>query len=109
MAESKLRSFEAPFVVFGSSGVAIRTRLKGLTSEDDTVLRAVGAHLGTLASGDLKRRCADGLDHSTDTWAQRKRDLTKESSSRWGRVDHQSDARPVGAVAARPVHPHPNP
>jgi IS605 OrfB family transposase len=83
MAESKLRPIEAPFVAFGPSGVAIRTRLKGLTSEDEEVLRAVGAHLGTLASRDLKRRCADGLDHSTDTWAERKRDLTEESSSRW--------------------------
>ena len=56
MAESKLRPIEAPFVAFGPSGVAIRTRLKGLTSEDEEVLRAVGAHLGTLASRDLKRR-----------------------------------------------------
>jgi hypothetical protein len=83
MAESKLRPIQAPFVALGPSGVAIRTRLKGLTSEDETVLRAVGAHLGTLASRDLKRRCAEGLDHSADTWAERKRDLTAESSSRW--------------------------
>jgi hypothetical protein len=107
MAESKLRPIEAPFVAAGPSGVAIRTRLKGLTSEDDKVLRAVGAHLGTLASRDLKRRCAEGLDHSTGTWAERKRDLTGESSSRWAGLDHQSGARPVGAVAACPVHPHP--
>jgi hypothetical protein len=49
MAESKLRPIEAPFIAFGPSGVAIRTRLKDLTSEDDKVLRAVGAHLGMLA------------------------------------------------------------
>lgn len=42
-----------------------------------------GRYLGALASRDLKRRCADGLDHSTGTWAQRKRDLTGDSSSRW--------------------------
>jgi IS605 OrfB family transposase len=46
-------------------------------------LRLVGAHLGTLASRDLARRCRDGLEHSTDTWAGRKRDLTVLSSSRW--------------------------
>lgn len=83
MAEVALRPIKAPFVVLGPSGVAIRTRLKGLTPEDVEVLRAVGAHLGMLASGDLKRRCADGMDHSADTWAQWKRDLTGQSSSRW--------------------------
>lgn len=83
MADSTLRTIEAPFVAPGPSGVAIRTSLKHLTSEDDKVLRLVGAHLGSLASKDLKRRCADGLGHSTDTWAERKRALTQESSSRW--------------------------
>ncbi|HZE33782.1 MAG TPA: IS200/IS605 family accessory protein TnpB-related protein [Actinoallomurus sp.] len=83
MAEARPRPIEAPFVALGPSGVAIRTRLKGLAPQDDKVLRAVGAHLGTLASMDLKRRCADGLEHSTDTWAERKRALTEESSSRW--------------------------
>ncbi|MGW0473966.1 IS200/IS605 family accessory protein TnpB-related protein [Streptomyces coeruleorubidus] len=77
------RELSAPFVVLGPSGVAIRTRLKGLTAGDEEVLRLVGAHLGSLASRDLKRRCADGLEHSTDTWAQRKRALSGESSSRW--------------------------
>ncbi|WP_236050358.1 hypothetical protein [Nonomuraea cypriaca] len=75
--------FDPPFVALSPSGVAIRTRLKGLTPEDDKVLRLVGAHLGSLASKDLKQRCAEGLEHSTDTWARRKRDLTGESSSRW--------------------------
>ncbi|MEU6325241.1 IS200/IS605 family accessory protein TnpB-related protein, partial [Streptomyces sp. NPDC047009] len=67
----------------GPSGVAIRTRLGHLSAADEEVLRLVGAHLGSLASKDLKRRCADGLEHSTDTWAGRKRALTGESSSRW--------------------------
>ncbi|MGW2940173.1 IS200/IS605 family accessory protein TnpB-related protein, partial [Streptomyces sp. NPDC001156] len=49
----------------------------------EEVLRLVGAHLGSLAARDLKRRCADGLEHSADRWAKRKRDLTGESSSRW--------------------------
>ncbi|GAA2904000.1 hypothetical protein GCM10011428_17450 [Streptomyces violaceus] len=77
-----LRELSAPFVALGPSGVAIRTRLKGLPG-DDEVLRRVGAHLGSLASRDLKRRCAERLEHSADTWAQRKRALTEESSSRW--------------------------
>ncbi|MEU0111295.1 IS200/IS605 family accessory protein TnpB-related protein [Streptomyces sp. NPDC006251] len=77
------RGLSAPFVVLGASGVAIRTRLKGLTVGDEEVLRLVGAHLGSLASRDLKRRCGEGLEHSTDTWARRKRALSGESSSRW--------------------------
>jgi IS605 OrfB family transposase len=63
--------------------VSIRDRLKHLTPEDEQVLRLVGAHLGSLASGDLKARCADGHEHSAPTWAARKRELTVLSSSRW--------------------------
>lgn len=85
MAEQKrpLRQIARPFVADGPSGVSVRDRLKGLTAEDEKVLRAVGEHMGRLASLDLARRVRDGLDHSTDTWAARKRDLTAESSSRW--------------------------
>ncbi|MEU1595922.1 IS200/IS605 family accessory protein TnpB-related protein [Streptomyces sp. NPDC005708] len=83
MPDEALRTIAAPFVAVGPSGVAIRTRIKGLTPDDDEVLRLVGAHLGSLASKDLKRRCAEGLEHSADTWAGRKRALTDESSSRW--------------------------
>ncbi|MFF7311476.1 IS200/IS605 family accessory protein TnpB-related protein [Streptomyces sp. NPDC008137] len=78
-----LREMAAPFVALGPSGVAVRDRLKHLTTEDENVLRLVGDHLGTLASRDLKARCAAGLDHDTEQWAQRKRTLTQESSSRW--------------------------
>ncbi|MFF1963683.1 IS200/IS605 family accessory protein TnpB-related protein, partial [Streptomyces sp. NPDC058232] len=77
-----LRELAASFVVPGPCGVAARGRLKHLTPEDEVVLRAVGAHQGALASRDLKARCANGLEHAADTWAARKRDLTKESSSR---------------------------
>ncbi|MFF3792947.1 IS200/IS605 family accessory protein TnpB-related protein [Streptomyces sp. NPDC001981] len=77
-----LRKLETPFVAPGPCGVAVRDRLKLLTSQDERVLRAVGAHQGALASRDLKTRCANGLEHGADTWAARKRDLTKESSSR---------------------------
>ncbi|PVC85320.1 IS200/IS605 family element transposase accessory protein TnpB [Streptomyces sp. CS131] len=77
-----VRGLAAPFVVPGPSGVAVRDRLKHLTAEDERVLRAVGEHQGTHASRDLKVRCAQGLQHSADTWAVRKRELTKVSSSR---------------------------
>ncbi|WP_207232361.1 hypothetical protein [Micromonospora kangleipakensis] len=83
MADSKLRPIDPPFVGLGPSGVAIRDRLKGLTPADEKVLRAVGEHLGVLAGRDLKARCAAGLDHDTDAWADRKRALTEDSSSRW--------------------------
>ncbi|MFD7276807.1 IS200/IS605 family accessory protein TnpB-related protein [Streptomyces sp. NPDC059862] len=78
-----LRKLAEPFVAPGPSGVAIRTRLKHLTPADEKVLRLVGAHLGTLASRDLKARCRDGLGHDAKAWAERKRDLTPQSSSRW--------------------------
>ncbi|MFC4472742.1 IS200/IS605 family accessory protein TnpB-related protein [Streptomyces xiangluensis] len=78
-----LRDVVEPFVASGPAGVAIRTRIKQLTPEDEKVLRLVGAHLGALASKDLRARCADGLEHSTDTWAARKRVLTPVASSRW--------------------------
>ncbi|MGX1503112.1 UNVERIFIED_CONTAM: IS605 OrfB family transposase [Streptomyces graminofaciens] len=78
-----LREVAAPFVVTGPSGVAVRDRLKGLTPEDEEVLRLVGAHLGSLASRDLKARCVEGLEHSAESWAVRKRELTGVSSSRW--------------------------
>ncbi|MBB3726274.1 transposase [Nonomuraea dietziae] len=86
MTENKkkqLRAIDAPFVALGPAGVTIRDRLGHLTPEDEKVLRLAGAHLGSLASRDLKARCADGLKHDTDMWAARKRDLTAESSSRW--------------------------
>lgn len=82
-AKKQLRTIDAPFVAPGPSGVAIRDRLKHLTDVDDKVLRLVGEHLGRLASLDLKNRCADGLDHDSDTWAARKQGLTADSSSRW--------------------------
>ena len=78
-----LREMAAPFVALGPSGVAVRDRLKHLTAQDENVLRLVGDHLGTLASRDLKARCAAGLDHDTGQWARRKRALTEACSSRW--------------------------
>ncbi len=77
------REVGAPFVVPGPSGVAVRDRLKRLSAEDERVLRLVGDHLGGLASRDLKARCAAALEHDAELWAERKRALTVESSSRW--------------------------
>ncbi|MFI6728642.1 hypothetical protein [Streptomyces atratus] len=67
-----LRPIARPFVALRPSGAAIRDRLRGLTSQDEEVLRLVGEYMGRLASRDLKTRCRDGLGHSTDTWAARK-------------------------------------
>ncbi|MEU0423622.1 IS200/IS605 family accessory protein TnpB-related protein [Streptomyces canus] len=78
-----MRELVASFVVPGPSGVAVRTRLKQLTPAEEKVLALVGAHLGSLASRDLKARCAQGLEHSAEAWAARKRALTAVSSSRW--------------------------
>ena len=65
MAEKKtLRQIGRSFVADGPSGVSIRDRLKGLTPEDEKVLRLAGAHMGRLGSRDLARRCSDGLEHS---------------------------------------------
>lgn len=78
-----VREMAAPFVALGPSGVAVRDRLRHLVAGDEEVLRLVGDHLGALASRDLRVRCADGLDHDGERWAERKRALTVESSSRW--------------------------
>ncbi|MFG3287529.1 IS200/IS605 family accessory protein TnpB-related protein [Streptomyces sp. NPDC048179] len=78
-----LREPAASFVVPGPSGVAIRDRLRHLGAADEKVLRLVGDHLGTLASRDLKARCAAGPEHDSGRWAERKRALSEESSSRW--------------------------
>jgi hypothetical protein len=79
----KLRPIVPSFVAPGPSGVAVRGRLKDLTPVDEKVLRAVGAHLGSLASRDLAQRCRDGLGYSAEAWAARKRELTGQCSSRW--------------------------
>ncbi|MFF7902118.1 IS200/IS605 family accessory protein TnpB-related protein [Streptomyces sp. NPDC007920] len=79
----RLREVSASFAVPGPSGVAISSGLKGLSGQDEFVLRQVGNLLGSLASRDLKARCAAGLDHDGEQWARRKRALTGESTARW--------------------------
>lgn len=78
-----LRQIAAPFVADPAAGVCTRTRLKGLTAADEDVLWQVGAHLGRLAGADLSTPVSAGVDHDSDAWAGRKRDLTAESTSRW--------------------------
>ncbi|MEV6030245.1 IS200/IS605 family accessory protein TnpB-related protein [Nonomuraea sp. NPDC052116] len=80
---AELRPIAPAFVSPGPSGVAVRDRLQHLIPTDEELLRLVGAHLGALASADLKTRSADGLEHCADTWADRKRELTVQSSARW--------------------------
>ena len=80
-----LRPVAAPFVAASPGGARVRTRLR-LSLEAEAVLRAVGAHLGSLAGKDLAARCAEGrLDAAgrARSRAVRKRALTAESSSRW--------------------------
>jgi hypothetical protein len=101
----ELRSIAPPFVASGSSGVAVRTRLKQLTPGDEQVLRLVSAHLGSLASKDLRARCRDGLSHSGKTWAVRKRGLTALSSSRWaGSITKATHDQWALARRSQPAH-----
>ncbi|MFF4374003.1 hypothetical protein ACFYZX_11425 [Nocardiopsis dassonvillei] len=87
--------------------MSVRDRLKGLTPRDETVLRAVGAHLGSLASTDLAARCADGSGHGKDSWAARKRELTAESSSRWaGALTKASNEQWALARRSQAAHLH---
>jgi hypothetical protein len=80
-----LRRIAAPFVAAAPAGARVRTRLR-VSAQDEAVLRAAGAHLGSLAGRDLAARCAEGrLDARGKgaSRAARKRALTGQSSSRW--------------------------
>ena len=82
---SGLRRIASPFVAAAPAGARVRARL-GVSPQDEAVLRAAGAHLGSLAGRDLAARCAEGrLDAKgrAGSRAWRKRALTAESSSRW--------------------------
>ena len=65
-----MRRIVVPFVVAPPAGARIRTRLR-VDAADERVLRAVGEHLGRLASGDLAARCR--LGRGDDQRADRKR------------------------------------
>ena len=80
-----LRPIAAPFVVAPPAGARVRTRLQ-MGDADVAVAQAVGAHLGSLAGGDLALRCRQGrLDAKAKAVSRtaRKQALTVQSSSRW--------------------------
>jgi hypothetical protein len=82
---SGLRPVAAPFVAAAPDGARVRTRLR-VSAGDEAVLRAVGAHLGSLAGRDLATRVREGqLDTKGKAASRvaRKHALTAESSSRW--------------------------
>src|SRR5580704_4153183 len=82
---ASLRPVAAPFVAAAPGGARVRARLRS-SPQDEAVLWAVGAHLGSLAGRDIAARCAEGrLDARgrARSRAVRKRALTAESSSRW--------------------------
>jgi hypothetical protein len=82
---SALREIAGPFVVAPPAGVRVRARLR-VSGTDAGVLREVGEYLGSLASGDLAARCAEGrLDAGQRARSRqvRKQELTAKSSSRW--------------------------
>ncbi|WP_405065609.1 hypothetical protein OG558_27465 [Kribbella sp. NBC_01510] len=102
---TRLRVIADPFVASPSTGVRIRDRIKGITAADEQVLRLVGEHLGRLASADLARRVHDGFDHDSERWADRKRDLTPLSSSRWaGSITKATNDQ--WSLARRAQHAH---
>lgn len=74
-----------------TTALRARTRLR-LSMTDVFVLAALGGLFAKLQGADLALRAAAGPDHDKDIWAERKRSLTKESSSRWaGRVTKKSN------------------
>jgi len=82
----RLRSISEPFVIAPPKGDRVCTRLK--VNENAAAVQHSGPHLGALAGSDLAVRCAQGKlapkAHS-DSRAARKRSLTAESSSRYGK------------------------
>ena len=87
------REIEEPFAVAPPGGVRVRTRLQ-VSGTDSQVLVAIGTHLGSLARGDLARRCRQArLDAAAraSSRRERKRSLTATSSSRSGRRNHSRE------------------
>lgn len=81
----RLRAISPPFVAGLPAGARVRTRLFA-DEADALVLDALGTYLGSLAGADLARRCHEGrLDAKGGALSrrERKRALTKGSSSRW--------------------------
>ena len=90
----RLRPIAEPFVVAPPRGARVRTRLR-VGEADGHVLRALGAHLGSLAGADLAGRCREGrldVKERAASRRERKRALTADSSSRWaGAITRSSE------------------
>ncbi|MFD6968015.1 hypothetical protein [Streptomyces sp. NPDC059949] len=88
----ELRTLAAPFIVPAPAGARIRDRLRLSTSEGE-VLRVVGEHLGRHARADLAERVRIGMvPTKQNRRAERKRALTRMSSSRWaGAISRASE------------------
>ena len=120
-----LRVVAGPFVVAAPAGARVRTRLR-VSGQDEAVLRAAGAHLGSLASADLAARVREGgLDARCRAASrrERKRALTGVSSSRWAgaitrtsedqwqlagrnlRAERQTLVARIGTIEARLARP----
>lgn len=93
MTSGRLRQWRGVKPVAAPSGVAITTRLR-TTAEDERVLDAVAAHLGSLRRADLAAvSCPQPLDPGLDGEQRRvvrrgrlnarKKALTGQSSARW--------------------------
>ena len=91
-ARRSLRPLADSFVAPAPSGVAVRTRLKHLTAQDEKVLGVVGEHLGSLAAGDLAARCRDGADHDKERWVYHSPDGKTEGAPLYG-MTKQEDGR----------------
>ena len=85
------RALIDPFVVGPPRAVSARTRLFP-SDVDETVLREIGEHLGSLLRSDLAARCRLGAGYKHLGRAKRKRTLTPRCSSRWaGAITRVSD------------------
>src|SRR3984893_3211981 len=85
LVTGSLRPVAVPCVAAAPAGARIRARLR-VPPGDEAVLRAVGAHLGSLAGRDLAARCGQGrlgAKEPAASRAGRKRALTAASSARW--------------------------
>ena len=87
----RMRQLAPTFVAAAPKGARTGTSWR-VAPEEDSVLRAVGVHLGGLAGSDLAARCQlrNGSKHLGR--AERKAALTSDSSSRWaGTITRVSD------------------
>lgn len=81
--KKKLRTVANPFVAAPPAGARIRTRIRPSDAEAD-VLTRIGQFLGSLSRQDLSQRLSLGrVSGKDDLRAERKKDLSADTSSRW--------------------------